>query len=126
MPVPRILFVIPLIAAGMYLPAIGAPDKLPAGDLGMVHEAFASDEITVQCGHTLTMVNNSHWVHIIGPGKDGTLSAEAGVPIATRQLMQTNDVYTTGAWNTPGTYYVTCSVHPEMTVKVVVTGGCCC
>jgi plastocyanin len=39
--------------------------------------------------------------------------------------METTDVYTTGAWNTAGTFYLTCSVHPEMTVKVVVTGCCC-
>jgi plastocyanin len=37
------------------------------------------------------------------------------------ELMQTNSVYSTGVWDTPGTYYVTCSVHPKMTLEVVVT-----
>jgi plastocyanin len=35
--------------------------------------------------------------------------------------METNDSLTTGQWNTPGNYTLTCSVHPEMTVKVIVT-----
>jgi len=124
---PRILLVVPLLVAGVYLPAAGAaPTKAPAGTLGMVHEAFASKEVNVKCGNSLTMVNDSRWVHIIGPGRNGTLTpAPAGVPVVRRQQMETNDVFTTGAWDTPGTYYLTCSVHPEMTVKVVVTDCCC-
>jgi plastocyanin len=35
--------------------------------------------------------------------------------------MQTNSVYTTPRWETPGTYTLTCSVHPDMTLKVIVT-----
>jgi len=123
--IPRILFVIPPLIAGMYLPAIGLPAKPPSGVLGMRHESFASKEVSVACGQSLTMQNNSHWVHIIGPGQDGTLVATKGVPVTRRELVETNDVYRTGAWNTPGVYYLTCSVHPEMTVKVVVTGCCC-
>jgi plastocyanin len=36
-------------------------------------------------------------------------------------LMQTNDVYTSKPWMTPGTYYLTCTVHTRMNLKVVVT-----
>ena len=126
MAVPRILLVVPLLLAGMYLPAAGSePAKPPAGAIGMVHEAFSTKQVTVRCGDTLTMENSSRWTHIIGPGQDGLLVANAAVPVVRRQLMETNDVYTTGAWDKPGTYYLTCSVHPEMTVKVVVTGCCC-
>ena len=126
MALPRILLVVPLLVAGMYLPnAIATPPKPAAGVLGMTHEGFSSKEVSVGCGKTLTMVNDSHWVHIIGPGRDAILSTEPGVPVDGRRLMETTDVYTTGAWNTAGTFYLTCSVHPEMTVKVVVTGCCC-
>jgi plastocyanin len=126
MVVPRFLFVIPLLVAGIYLPAAGAdPAKPPTGILGMRHETFSSKEVTVACGHTLTMQNDSRWVHIIGPGRHGTLVADPGVPVPERRLTETNDVYTTGVWKSPGTFYLTCSVHPEMTVKVVVTGCCC-
>jgi len=126
MAVPRILLVVPLLAAGMLLPAAGAdPAKPTPGVLGMKHQAFSSKEVAVNCGDTLTMQNSSRWVHIIGPGKGGLLATDPDVPIPSRALVETTDVYTTGAWTKAGTFYVTCSVHPDMTVKVVVTGCCC-
>lgn len=128
MRVPPSLLLVPLLLAGMYLPAAGS-DPIPpaAGVLGMDHLTFSDKEVTLKCGQTLTMRNSSRWVHLIGPGKDGRfeLNGDPGVPIARRQQMETNNVYTTGAWTTPGTFYVTCSVHPTMTVEVVVTGCCC-
>jgi len=125
MAIPRIFFVIPPLLVGMYLPAVGLhTTNPPAGLLAMRHEQFASKEVTVPCGKTLTMQNDSHWVHIIGPGKNGLVVADKAVPM-TRALTETNDVYQTGVWKTAGVYYLTCSVHPEMTVKVVVTGCCC-
>lgn len=127
MAVPRVLFVVPLLVAGIVIPAAGAaPARAPSGTVGMVHEAFATDSVTVQCGHTLTFVNSSRFVHIIGAGRDGTLAEAAGVPLTGRRLMETDDRYVTGRWSKPGTYYLTCSVHPEMNLKVVVTVGCCC
>ena len=92
----------------------------------MDHEYFATDQVTVKCGDTLSMVNDSRWVHIIGAGSGGHLdSPPRGVPVAPRTLVETNDSYTTGKWNVPGEYSLTCSVHPAMTVKVVVTDCCC-
>jgi plastocyanin len=92
----------------------------------MDHENFATDQVTVKCGDSLSMVNDSRWVHIIGAGAGGLLTAPPkGVPVAVRTLVETNDSYTTGKWTVPGTYSLTCSVHPEMTVKVVVTDCCC-
>lgn len=127
MKVPRILLIVPLLLLGIYLPAAGAdPAKPPAGVLGMVHEGFSTKQVNVSCGDTLTMQNDSRWVHIIGPGRGGLfVPATNAVPVPRRELIETNGVYTTGAWDTPGTYYLTCSVHPTMTVKVVVSGCCC-
>lgn len=126
MVVPRIAVLVPLLAAGMYLPALGHdPARPPAGTLGMTHEGFSSKSVTLNCGQTLRMQNDSRWVHIIGPGRDGVLNTDAAVPIRRRQLTQTNNVYTTGAWTVPGVHYVTCAVHPEMNVKVIVRGCCC-
>jgi hypothetical protein len=137
MGLPRIILVVPLLLAGMFAPAVGAaPAKPPAHVIGMLHEAFArptdSDNdggqvpvksVALRCGETLRMQNSSRWVHIIGPGRDGVLAADKAVPLVRRELLEVNDVYTTTAWTTPGTHYVTCAVHPEMTLKVVVT--CC-
>jgi plastocyanin len=124
---PRILFALPLIVAGMVLPAAGAElAKPPPHALGMSHEGFVPKTIEVRQGDTLTLVNNSRWIHIVGPGREGRLSPDKGVPAVRRTLMQTNDVYTTGKWTTPGTYFMTCPVHPEMTVKVIIKGCACC
>jgi plastocyanin len=127
MALPKVFLAVPLLLAGMYLPALGSEPPAPAaGVLGMDHEYFAKDEVTVNCGDTLPMVNNSRWVHIIGPGQGGLFTAAPkGVPVPDRVLVETNGTYTTGKWDVPGQYYLTCSVHPEMTVKVVVTDCCC-
>ena len=122
MSVPRILFAVPLLLAGMVLPAAGAHlHHRPAGVIGMGHEGYSSKVITIHRGQTITFQNDSRWIHIIGAGKDGHLAEPGAEPVATRTLMQQNSVYTTGKWNTPGTYQMTCSVHPDMTTKVVVT-----
>jgi plastocyanin len=128
MPIPRILFGLPLIAVGVWLPAAAAdPAPAPANTVGMDHEVFTVKEMKLQQGQKLTLVNNSRWLHIIGPGEGGSLTAEAGNPMRDRVMTETNDHYTTAPWNQPGTFYVTCSIHPEMTVKVVVTAcdSCC-
>jgi plastocyanin len=120
--VPRILVVVPLLAVGMVLPTAGPAIKKPAnGVLGMTHEHYASEVVTVHRGDTLTMQNSSRFAHTIGPGKDAHLANAAGIPVTGAHLVQTNQSYTTGTWNTPGEYELTCSVHPEMNVKVIVT-----
>jgi len=128
MPFPRILLAAPLLVAGILLPGAGAEPATPAvGVLGMAHEVFDNEAVTIRQGDTLTMVNNSRWVHIIGSGQGGHLEPTSNpIPVGYRVLMETDDSYTTGKWNTPGTYYLTCSVHPLMTVKVTVSEcGCC-
>jgi len=75
MAIPRILFAVPLLVAGAFLPAAGAdPVKAPSGTVGMDHEVFTSDMVTIRRGETLTLVNDSRWAHIIGPGRDGSLA----------------------------------------------------
>jgi hypothetical protein len=60
-------------------------------------------------------------VHVIGPGTGGhVIGVEPHVPVVGFHLMQTNSVYKTPPWKTPGTYWLTCSVHPDMTLKVIV------
>jgi plastocyanin len=124
---PKVLLAVPLLLAGMYAPALGSDPAPPAaGVLGMDHLFFAKDEVSVKCGQTLPMVNNSRWVHIIGPGTGGLITATPpGVPVTDRALVETNGTYETGRWTVPGRYSLTCSVHPDMTVAVVVTDCCC-
>jgi plastocyanin len=123
MAVPRILFVVPGLLAGLLIPAFNAaPRPLPAGAVGMVSTDFGRDVVKIHEGARITLVNNSNVVHVIGPGNNGRIiGTEPHVPVVGFHLMQTNSVYTTPPWMTPGTYYLTCSVHPDMTLKVIVT-----
>jgi plastocyanin len=124
-PVPKTLFAVPLLAVGVLLPGAGrTPAQAPAGSVGMEHEEFHVDEVTIHRGDTLTFFNDSHWLHVLGPGQDGRFAGEQGVPSLGGRgayLSETGDSFTTARWNTPGTYHITCSLHPEMTVTVVVT-----
>lgn len=122
MALPRILIAVPLIAAGAFLPAAShVTAKAPPGAIGMGHEVFTTTVISIHKGDTLTFVNDSGYMHIIGPGHDGTLADTSGEPMRRRVLMASNATYTTPPFDVPGTYYFTCSMHAEMTVKVVVT-----
>ena len=119
---PRILLIVPGLLIGLLVPAvIAAPKTAPTGAIGMIGDDFAQSAVTIHRGQRLTLVNDSHFVHVIGPGRDThIISPERGVPMTGFHLMQTNDVFTTGRWMTTGTFYLTCSVHPGMTLKVVV------
>lgn len=123
MPVPRILWIVPGLLAGLLIPALtSAPKAPPAGTVGMVSSDFAKDQVTVHRGDRLTLINNSPVVHVIGPGVNTHIvSPERGVPMTGFHLMQTGSEFTTGVWKMTGTFYLTCSVHPGMTLKVVVT-----
>lgn len=118
---PKILLGVPLIVAGMFVPAATALDQHEPGTIGMTHEGFATKAFHIHVGQRITFVNDSYFIHIIGPGSGGHLKpAASGEPVAARRLVEENHTYTTGTWNTPGTYSLTCSVHPEMTVKIIV------
>jgi hypothetical protein len=122
MSVPRIFFVLPGLLAGVLIPTVlAAPHKAPAGAMGMVGDDYAHPVVTVHRGERLTLVNNSDVVHVVGPGRDThIISPVSGVPMTGFHLMETNAVFTTGRWMALGTFYLTCSVHPGMDLKVVV------
>ena len=86
----------------------------------MTHEGFTEKVVKVRVGDTLTLVNDSRFIHIVGAGQNGKLQDNSAVPMVSAKMLETKGVYTTGRWTRPGVYYVTCSVHPEMTVKVIV------
>ena len=121
--VPRILFVIPGILAGILIPTVivTAPKPAPPNTVGMAFMDFSKDVVTLHTGDHLILVNSSRNIHVVGPGQNGQIvSAVRGEPLTGFHLMETNAVYNTGPWLTPGTYHVTCSVHPMMNLTVVV------
>jgi plastocyanin len=120
---PRVLFVIPGILAGILVPTliVSAPKAAPADTIGMTFMDFSKDVVYLHQGQYLTLVNSSRNIHAVGPGNNGqVISAVRGEPMTGYHMMETNAVYKTGPWQTPGTYYVTCSIHPMMNLTVVV------
>lgn len=118
---PRILIAVPLIAAGAFLPAWGpAPAKAPPGTIGMVHEDFAPTQIEIHVGESVTLVNDSHYLHVIVPGRDGLTVVQENNALTHRLLSETGDVFTTPPFEVPGVYWITCRTHTEMTLRVTV------
>jgi plastocyanin len=132
--IPRILLAVPLVAAGLLLPALtDPPDTPPEVVIGMAHEGFVMPEasedsvnvgdvpvITINTGETLTFQNNSRWIHILGPGRHGLLASPGSGAMTPRHMLEENETYTTAPWDNPGTYPITCPVHPDMNAEVVV------
>lgn len=120
---PRIFIVVPGILAGLLVPTVlvPAPKPAPPNTVGMSFMDFSRDIVTLHRGGRLTLVNSSRNIHSVGPGKNGQITSPVrGEPLTGFHLMETNAVYTTGPWLIPGTYHVTCSVHPMMNLTVVV------
>jgi len=118
---PKILIGVSLLVGGMYLPPFSATvHHAPADAVGMKHEGFTTDVITIHRGQTITFTNDSRYIHIVGPGHKAHLTVPDKEPVSPRVLLERNQSYTTAAWNTPGTYQMTCTVHPEMNLKVIV------
>jgi plastocyanin len=79
------------------------------------------DSVTIHRGQYLTFVDSSRNIHEVGPGQNARITSRVrGEPLTGYHLMQTNSVYKTGPWLTPGTYHVTCGLHPGMNLTVVV------
>jgi plastocyanin len=132
---PRIVVAVGLIAAGLLLPALGPRLQPPmTGVIGMGHDSYVVSgvgeddgdetakvpEIVIHVGETITFQNNSRWIHIVGPGDKGLLTAQGAGAMTPRKMMEQNESYTTAPWPNPGTYLITCTVHPDMNAKVVV------
>jgi hypothetical protein len=121
--VPRILFVVPGILAGILVPmvVVNTPKPAPANAVGMSFLNFTKSTVYLHSGQYLTFVDSSRNIHELGPGQNGHITTPVrGEPMTGIHLMQTNTVYKTGPWMVPGKYYVTCGVHTTMNLTVVV------
>jgi plastocyanin len=100
-----------------------APAAAPAGVITMGHEEFGRSVVTIQEGQRLTFTNTSHWLHVVVPGKEARLDSQPGLPsLGSRDahLSERGDRWITAPWDVPGTYFLTCQLHPEMTLEVRV------
>jgi plastocyanin len=127
MTLPRFVWAIPFVVLGAVLPGLAHHEPLPRRPnlVGMEQVTFDRDEITINRGDEIEFVNNSNFLHVIGPGDRARITGEADVPSFGTDDVRTmprGDPFVTGPWAKPGTYRLTCTLHPEMNLRVVVTG----
>lgn len=91
----------------------------------MDHLVFSTETYQVPVGGQVTFSNtSSRALHVLVVGKDAQPKAAPGAPSfggASGHRAEVGDRWTTPAWNTPGTYWVTCTLHPSMNLKVLVS-----
>jgi plastocyanin len=79
--------------------------------------SFAPGELTVAAGTTVTFVSNDSLPHTVTEGSDGTAVED---PIVDEPIGNGDEVTVT--FDEPGTYNITCTIHPSMNMTVVVEG----
>jgi plastocyanin len=125
MPIPKILAAIPLIALGAFIPGLRQPaiDQSATSTIGMKQEEFDRTTITIRRGAQLRFVNNSNFLHVIAPGDRARVTPTQGAPTLGNDDVRTmprGQPFVTDPWGTPGTFQMTCTLHPEMNLDVVV------
>jgi plastocyanin len=100
-------------------PVTGTDQPDPAGEQG--HQvsidtlAFDTDRLEILVGEEVSWTNNDEVIHTVTHGRDG-------MPIPDGlfdQSIQAGERFTF-PFDIAGTYPVTCSVHPDMNMEVVV------
>jgi plastocyanin len=85
---------------------------------------FVQPEVTLKKGQTLQLTNKASDIHLISLGRweNGTAhpEQEPGAPQVSDLQISGNSSVTIGPWTTPGTYYLYCSIHRNMQLKVIV------
>ena len=89
---------------------------------------FSSTSISITKGSTITFTDDQSngAEHILVNGTNGTFQSETGAADlggSSGHTLQPGDSFTTAAWNTPGTYHISCTIHPTtMNLTITVTG----
>jgi plastocyanin len=93
---------------------------------GTVHmgiASFSQPTVTIAKGTLLKLVDDGNFLHIISNGAwDGTTPQSASEPGApdVKNIQVNGGSITIGPFNTTGTFSLYCTVHPGMTLKVIV------
>jgi plastocyanin len=115
-----------LFLAGLLAGCAAQPDRSAddAGAVTMDHLVFQTDVREIQPGERITFSNlSSRALHVLVLGKDAQPRPQSGAPTfggASGHRSEVGDRWATPPWTTPGTYWVTCTLHPSMNLKVVV------
>lgn len=102
-----------------------AADAADDGAITMDHLVFGTETHEIPVGGRITFSNSSsRALHVLVVGKDAQPRSEPGAPSfggASGHRSEVGDRWTTPQWDNPGTFWVTCTLHPSMNLKVVVS-----
>jgi plastocyanin len=73
-------------------------------------------DLTITAGSSIVFVNNDSVGHTVTHGTDGTPEANAAFDVAVADGETTDPIL----FDTPGTYNVTCKIHPNMSLIITV------
>lgn len=92
----------------------------------LVATNFAVPSITIPKGSMLTLVDDDAVVHVIKNGSwvngNQEPKKEAGAPTVDLNF-NGNDTHKIGPFNTPGTFHIFCTIHPNMNLTIVVSNS---
>ena len=102
----------------------GGEAAAPPDAIVLTSNAFEPDNHAIKQGQTITFKNETTGaLHILVVGEQGLAREEPGAPDiggSAGHRSERGDVWTTPAWSQAGTYHVTCTVHPAMTLTLNV------
>ena len=103
-------------AAASEAESAAASEATAEGDtVSLVGFAFDPGELTVAAGTEVSFVNEDGAAHTVTEGTDGTAVAD---PIIDEELPA--DGSTSFTFDEPGTYQITCLIHPTMNMTITV------
>ncbi len=102
----------PALAGLLLLAACGDGGPDVAHEISQKNKSFAPDAVAIEAGQTILLHNDdsrTHNIRVFHPKMDYNSGGQD----------PGEDIRLT--FDDPGTYYVTCGIHPEMELKVTVT-----
>jgi plastocyanin len=78
---------------------------------------FDPSELTITAGTTVLFLNADSYTHTVTEGTGGQAVDD---PIVDREIAQNRSVRVT--FDEPGTYDITCKIHPSMQLSITVEG----
>lgn len=112
--------------AMLVITACGAVKNSASGPatVTMTGDSFATSALTIAAGTTVTFTTQmTGATHFVTTGENGVHADEAGAPTSLASATgQEVDPGQSAAvtFTTPGTYHLTCTVHPGMTMTITV------
>lgn len=101
--------------------ATDAPsEEAPAAggaEVRIVNSAFSPGELTVSVGTEVVFTNEDSFAHTVTEGTDGDVVDD---PIVDDEIAAGGEVRVT--FDEAGTFDITCEIHPDMQVTIVVEG----